>query len=305
MRRKLPDQAAALACKEPSGRHNRMMFPTDELWAPARGGAGTGLTPGYLGSRYPEPLPAFRQRSLRLCPHGGPPALGSGGGGTALDPRQHDASAGPGSSGAAPGGPRGSWRPAPHLGRRNRTPPARPPQPPKRTSKPRTLLLYRPAPGEGRRAAATRRPPAPGSSRSCRAAREARTPGPPWCSRCCSTGTPGRSPGCWAAKTLRVRGREKKTRVPETSRGPDQRRLTQICPLREEGRAVPSCMLRCCLPPPGKGNSRRNDGRKTTSGLGAVSPHPTRKLPAYRPKALRRAAQGWGQILRNLKLMQC
>lgn len=125
-----------------------------------------------------------------LCPaqpRRRPPSPGTGGGGSAVAPGEI-------------GVPPRTWEEV------NRTTPpsARPPQPPKhRTSKPRTLLLlYRPCPR------ATRRPPGRGSSRSCRAERGARTPGPPWCSRCCSTGTPGPSPGCWAVKTLRGRGRQ-------------------------------------------------------------------------------------------------
>lgn len=267
--KKLPDQAAELARKEPLGRHNGMMFPTDELSAPARGGAGTGL-PAILAPAARAPA-RIRRRSLRPCP---------GGGGTALAPRRQDAAAGPGSAGEAPRTPLGKLASRPAPGIRNQTPPRPVPRNPQTEQANRERCCCTALP----RARATRRPPGPGSSRSCRAARGPRTPGPPWCSRCCSTGTPGRSPGCWAAKTLRVRGREKRNTAAEIPPGPEQRRPTQISPLREEGRGVvPSYMLRRCLPPPAKVNSDSNDGRKTTSGLGAIS-HPQ---GSYLPTDLR------------------
>lgn len=130
---------------------------------------------------------------------------------------------------------------------------------------------------------ATRRPPGPGSSRSCRAARAARTPDPPWCSRCCSTGTPGRSPGCWAAKILRGKGREKKNTVPETPPGPDQRRPHKDLP--PPGRGARSCSpVRAedlALPPPAKVNAAGvTTGGKQLQVSGLLSLHPQE---SYRP----------------------
>ena len=93
-------------------------------------------------------------------------------------------------------------RPAPPARPRpRRAPPAperRNPTPPRNPQQNKATVNAAQQPPD----AAPTRPREPGSPRRRRALGGARTPGLPWCSRC-STGTPGPSPGCWAAKTLR------------------------------------------------------------------------------------------------------
>lgn len=252
------------------------MPPRDELPAPARGGAGTGL-PVISAPAAPSPCPRSGA-ALSACARRRPPPLGR-------------AAEAPlwllGSRTSQP------WRPAPHLGRRNQTPPARPPQPPSRTSKPRTLLLYRPAPGYS--------PPS-------WTGLIAKLPG-------CAGGSHSRSPlvlsllldrhprpESWllgGENTAREGKREKKHSAWDTP-WPRPEETTQRSP--PSGKRGEELFPRACWGS-GSSSSRQgersgsNHGRKTTSGLGAVIPPPTRKLPAYRHKALPRATQGWGPIL--------
>lgn len=235
-------RAAALAYKEPLEIHNGMMFPRDGLSPPTPPLSGEGRAQDSRPSRLPLPRAPSRILAALSPPPPSPRRRLStpqaGGGDTApASPRR-----GRGSRPGEPPTPQGNLHPAPQLERRNQTlPPCPPPATPKQ-NKQTVNAAAPPCPGRDRPAGPIRPPPGRGSPRRRRAPGGARTPGPPWCSRCW-TGSPGRSPGCWAAKTLRGgRGREKKQRLkhPHPAQGvPSRPRLPS------PGTGCPPCMVGC------------------------------------------------------------
>lgn len=147
MRRKLPDQAAALARREPLGIHNGMLFPRVELSAPARGGAGTGL-PVISAPATPSPCPRFGDALSAFAPTAAP-RPSDGRRRHRAGPSAQDASAGPGGGGEAPRPPPGKLASRPAPGKKKPNTPRPSPATPKQNKQTENAAAVPPCPGRG------------------------------------------------------------------------------------------------------------------------------------------------------------